>query len=147
MEKWRESTTNLLRAGGGLRLRELALPEGDEDEVYDLEGELERERDLDLERDGDRESEPEKDREVDDEPEGEAGRPRPGLAMLDGGAEENLKWRKETLEKPWRTSCPSRAPIPRCLSRNLILYCGRAPSVMQIFTGHPRKTAQVTLTL
>lgn len=84
-----ERNPNLFPRGGGLRLPELTLREGDEDEESDLERERERERDLEgLEPERERDLELERDDEPDTE--GER-RPRLGFAMGDT---------RENREKP-----------------------------------------------
>ena len=78
---WREGR-NLFLDGGGVRLRELALREGEEVEENDLERERERdgEREREEERESEREEEREREEEPEMEPEGER-RPRLGFAM------------------------------------------------------------------
>lgn len=89
-----ERNPNLFPRGGGLRLPELTLREGDEDEETDLERDRERERDLDglePERERDREL----DGDEDPETEGER-RPRLGFAMGDYRAKSRRT--SETLQ-------------------------------------------------
>lgn len=80
---------------GGLRLRELTLREGDEEDERDLEREREREKEEE------RESEPEKEREREGEedPDGGERRPRLGFAMAEARSSVEQSG-GETLDKP-----------------------------------------------
>lgn len=83
----------LFPRGGGLRLPELTLREGDEDEETDLERDRERERDLEPERERDLEL----DRDEDPDAEGER-RPRLGFAI--GDIENSATEKRNPASKP-----------------------------------------------